>query len=106
MGDRSAFLEFVLDQLGDVEGVDARSMFGGYGLYAGPVFFGVVYDDRLYLKTDETTRAWYEERGMGTFRPNERQNVRSYYEVPADTIEDAGALKELAAEAIASQARS
>lgn len=105
MGDRSGFLQFVLEQLGELGDVDARAMFGGHGLYAGPVFFGIVYDDRLYLKTDDATRGWYEERGMGTFRPNERQHVKTYHEVPATELEDAPALVELARRAIAAQAR-
>jgi DNA transformation protein len=60
-----SFLTFVVDQLGDL-GVTARSMFGGHGLYLGESFFGIVYDDRLYLKTGEDTRGWYEEQGMQT----------------------------------------
>ena len=28
-----SFKDFVLDQLQDLDGVDARRMFGGYGLY-------------------------------------------------------------------------
>ncbi|HEX2049460.1 MAG TPA: TfoX/Sxy family protein [Actinomycetota bacterium] len=99
----SGFLDFVLDQLRALDDVEPRAMFGGHGLYAGPVFFGVVYDERLYLKTDDATRGWYEERGMPTFRPNERQNIKSYHEVPADALEDADELVELARRAIDAQ---
>jgi DNA transformation protein len=44
------FRAFVLEQLADLESVRARAMFGGVGLYAGDVFFGLVAADALYLK--------------------------------------------------------
>jgi DNA transformation protein len=97
----SSFLDFVLEQLSDLAGVSARPMFGGHGLYLGKSFFGIVYRDRLYLKTDDETRSWYEDRGMGYFRPNAKQNIRSYYEVPGDTVEDRAELVERALEAAA-----
>ena len=98
MAPTESFAGFVLDQLAGL-GVSARAMFGGHGLYLGERFFGIVHDDRLYLKTDDETRPWYEERGMSPFRPNERQRLKSYLEVPADAIEDREQLVELAVEA-------
>ncbi len=100
----SGFVDFVLDQLGELGDVRARAMFGGHGLYLGPVFFGIVYRDRLYLKTSDATRAWYADRGMESFRPNERMHVKTYFEVPADTIEDRAELVERASEAVESAA--
>ena len=67
------FLDFVLDQLAMLEGVYARSMFGGHGLYLDETFFGIVHGERLYLKTDATSRAKYVDAGMGPFRPNAKQ---------------------------------
>src|SRR5687767_12881508 len=95
------FVAFVLDQLGDLDGLRSRAMFGGHGLYLGKHFFAVIYDDRLYMKTDERTRRWYESLGMSTFRPNERQQLKNYFEVPADTIEDRNELVARAEEAAA-----
>lgn len=82
------FVEFVCEQLVELEGLRKRAMFGGFGLYLDDAFFGIVYYDTLYLKTYEATRSWYEQRGMTFFRPNEKQSFRTYFEVPADTIED------------------
>jgi DNA transformation protein len=91
---------FVLDQLRDLRGLDCRAMFGGFGLYAGEKFFGVIFKGRLYFKTSEATRAAYVERGMKPFRPNAKQRLSSYYEVPADVIEGAGELESWARESI------
>src|SRR3989304_2400922 len=62
-----SYRDFVLDQLHFLEDISCRSMFGGYGLYLGAGFFGIVYDGRLYFKTDATTRG--EKRGRGPPRP-------------------------------------
>lgn len=88
-----AFRDFVLDQLDSLGGVHARAMFGGVGLYAGDLFFGLIDDDTLYLKVDETNRGEYVAAGMPPFKPYpDRPETMSYYQVPANVLEDADAL--------------
>jgi hypothetical protein len=53
---KGGFVAFVLDHFGGIEDVAPRSMFGGVGLYAGAIFFGIVYRDILYLKVDDAAR--------------------------------------------------
>jgi DNA transformation protein len=86
------FKDFVLDQLRALDGVVARRMFGGHGLYRGGQFFGILYQGRLYFKTSATTRAEYERRGMKPFQPSAKQTLKNYFEVPADIVEDAATL--------------
>ncbi len=83
-----SFRDFVLDQLHALGGLRCRAMFGGYGLYLGEDFFGIVYDGRLYFKTDEGTRKKYEGSGMGPFAPSETQILKNYLEVPGEVLED------------------
>ncbi len=88
MDDRpDSIKNYVLDQLGSLD-VTARAMFGGYGLYRGPEFFGILHQGRLYFRTDAHTRQDYIARGMSPFQPNPRQTLVSYYEVPADVLDD------------------
>ncbi len=94
-----SLVEYVCDQLDDMDAIVYKSMFGGYGLYSGSVFFGIVYDGRLYFKTDEATRARYLEWDSAPFQPNAKQTLKSYYEVPGEMIDNAGELSELAIEA-------
>lgn len=94
------FVEFVCDQLERLDGVIHKRMFGGFGLYCGAIFFGIVFRDTLYFKTNAEGRQKYEEWGMGPFQPNAKQKLKSYYEVPADFVEDAQKLTELAEEAV------
>jgi DNA transformation protein len=85
-----SFRVFVLEQVQrTVPDVRARSMFGGVGIYAGDLFFGLMDDDILYFKVDDSNRGRFAERGMGPFRPyGEGGEVMQYYEVPADVLED------------------
>ena len=86
------FKHFVQDQLRGMAGLELRRMFGGYGLYCGAIFFGIIHQGRLYFKTTEVTRGIYQSRGMQPFRPGPKQTLRSYYEVPADVVENADEL--------------
>lgn len=92
--------DFVLDQLRELRGLACHGMFGGFGLYAGEKFFGIIFQGRLFFKTSEATREAYRARGMKHFQPNAKQQLTSYYEVPADIIEDAAELIVWAREAV------
>ena len=95
------FRDFVLDQLSGVAGLRARAMFGGVGLYADDVFFGILAGDVLFFKVDETNRRDYEEAGSSPFKPYvDRAMTMPYYDVPIAVLEDAEALGEWAARAV------
>jgi DNA transformation protein len=87
------FRDYVLGQLAEVKHVHARAMFGGIGLYADDLFFGLVAADTLYFKVDDTSRPAYEAAGMGPFRPfADKPMTMSYYQVPVAVLEDAADL--------------
>ncbi|MGH7795962.1 MAG: TfoX/Sxy family protein [Candidatus Binatia bacterium] len=98
-----SFKDFVLDQLQEMDGVEARRMFGGYGLYQEETFFGIVHKGKLYFKVDESTVGEYRRRKMKPFRPNVKQALKSYYQVPAEILEDADQVSEWARKAIRCQ---
>ena len=84
----NSFVTFVIDRLSRVQGLGCRAMFGGHGLYQGGTFFGILFDGRLYLKTDRATEPAFLVRGMKPFRAGDRRVLRTYYEVPADVLDD------------------
>lgn len=98
-----SFKDFILDQLQGLDKIEARRMFGGFGLYQDETFFGIVHKGKLFFKIDESTVDEYRKRKMKPFRPNARQTLKSYYQVPADVIEDADELCQWAARAIGCQ---
>ena len=99
------FRGFVLDQLDSIEELVCKPMFGGFGIYCGETIFAIIANDRLYFKIDTRSRALFEERGMGPLRPNQKQTLKSYYEVPPDVLEDSAELERWARRAIESQLR-
>jgi DNA transformation protein len=94
------FEDRALGRLADLGEVTSRPMFGGHGLYRRETIFGILFQGRLYLKADERSQADFVARGMGPFRPNERQTLKSYYEVPPDVLTDPEALLSWARETI------
>lgn len=98
-----SFKDFVLDQLRGLDDVEARRMFGGYGLYQDETFFGIIHKDRVYFKIDGSTVGEYRKRKMKPFRPNANQTLKSYYQVPLEILEDAERLGEWATQAISCQ---
>jgi DNA transformation protein len=95
------FRLFVTGQLADVDQLHARAMFGGVGLYAADVFFGILAADTLYFKVDHSNRSAYESAGMKAFQPYaDRPMSMSYYQVPVGVIEDPARLSAWATAAI------
>jgi DNA transformation protein len=89
MRNSDSFRDFVLDQLSGIAGVRARAMFGGIGLYAGDIFFGLIASDVLYLKVDDSNRAQYVAVKSEPFKPYEgKPMTMPYYNVPAGVLED------------------
>lgn len=90
------FKDFVLDQLADLRGLTCRAMFGGYGLRYREEFFGIVHKGRLYFKVTPKTADSYRAMGTKPFRVTKSMTLKTYYEVPADILEDAAQLTEWA----------
>jgi DNA transformation protein and related proteins len=97
-----AFRAFVLDQLAELDEVVPRAMFGGVGLYCRGVFFGIIANDVLYLKVDDSNRRDYERAGMPPFKPYpDRSGTMEYFAVPVEVLENAADLAEWARKAVA-----
>jgi len=50
MASSKSYLEFILEQLSDLEGIAHRGMMGEYILYYRGKIVGGIYDDRLLVK--------------------------------------------------------
>ena len=101
------FEQQVLDRLSGLGEVTLRPLFGGHGIYWGETIFAIAYRGTLHLKVDDRSKRDYLAHGMQPFRPNERQTIKSYYEVPPDVLADPEAVLSWAGEAIrAAQAAS
>ena len=50
MASTKGYLEFILEQLSELDGITHRAMMGEYILYYRGRIFGGIYDDRLLVK--------------------------------------------------------
>ncbi len=76
-------------------------MFGGRGLYLDGTFFGVIFNGKLYFRTDDESRPEYVARGMPALqppphRPRGPKTVDRNFEVPPEVLADGRMLKEWA----------
>ena len=84
-----SFKEYVVDQLGKLGYVTVKKMFGGAGIYYDSLIFGLLADDVLYFKVDDSNKSDYERAGMKPFQPfDDKPMVMPYYEVPVDILEN------------------
>lgn len=88
-----------MDQLKPLGGVTARSMFGGAGLYRGGLIFGILADDTLYFKVDDSNLPDYKAADMGPFCPY--GTAMPYYQVPIEVLEDSETLRVWAEKSLA-----
>ena len=96
------FINFVVEQLRDFGPVTPKKMFGGAGLYHKGTFFGLIAEDVLYFKVDDSNRSDYTEKGSKPFQPyQDKPYTMSYFEVPVDFLEDRCKLSKWAEKAYA-----
>ncbi len=50
------FLDFVLDQIKNAGAITAKKMFGEYGIYSDGKIFGLICDNKLFIKPTNSGR--------------------------------------------------
>jgi DNA transformation protein len=95
MSETAAALAFAVDLLSGLGRVEARRMFGGAGLYADGVMFGLIDDEVIYLKVDEALRADLAAAGARSWIYTERKGPKagipqetSYWSLPDSALDD------------------
>jgi len=90
MGSDVGFVEFVVDQLDPDCVVTYRKMFGEFGLYSHGTFFGLICDDRLFIKPTEAGRTFIGDAVEAPAYPGARSSF-----LIEDKVEDGPWLSEL-----------
>jgi DNA transformation protein len=91
MAKSSGFVEYITQEaLGHIPGITVRAMFGGYGVYKDGVIFGLIDDERIYFKVDESNRSDYEVAGSKPFSyiHKGKEMSMAYWEVPEEILDD------------------
>ncbi len=100
-----AWVEEALNPMGSLS---KRAMMGGATLYLDGTIFAIVADDQLWFKADTTSDAIWDEAGCArfTFQMGEgREGSMNYRRAPDDVYDDADAMRDWAALALAAGAR-
>lgn len=61
MASDKGFVEFVVDQIENAGQISYKYMFGEYGIYSDNKIFGLICDNKLFIKPTEAGRAYIEE---------------------------------------------
>ena len=71
------------------------TMFGGYGVYCGDLFFALTVDEVLYLKADDESRGLFEAEQLPPFTYDKQGKtaVIRYYQAPDLIFDDEEALR-------------
>jgi len=84
--------------------VEVRRLFGGAGLFADGLMFGLVSRGEIYLKADAETAPRYDAEGCGPFEygtKTGRRAIASFRKLPERLYDDADELADWAREALA-----
>ena len=57
MSSSKEYLDFILDQLSEIDGISCKQMMGEYILYLNGRIIGGIYDDRFLVKPTKSARA-------------------------------------------------
>jgi DNA transformation protein and related proteins len=97
------YKDYVLEFLEPLFPVRISRFFGGIGISYDAVQFAMIMGNSLYFVVDENTRKKYEHAGMQPFSymtQRGRIQVRKYFELPEDVLNDPEQLRLWANEAI------
>ncbi|MEO6408485.1 MAG: TfoX/Sxy family protein [Burkholderiaceae bacterium] len=89
------FVEHCVELFACTGTVRARRMFGGTGLDVEGIFLALVAGETLYLKTDDATRAAFQNAGCRPFQfqVRDKQVVTGYWSAPEAALESAGQMQ-------------
>jgi len=104
MSANDEILEILIDALGRAGSVRGRRMFGGVGVYCDGIFFAIIDDGAIYLKTSDETRPRFEaerSRAFSYMTKNGSAELHSYWLLPERLLDDAEELREWASASVA-----
>lgn len=107
MANTPGFVAHALDLLAPLGAVSARPMFGGHGLYARGVMFGLLDDEELFLRADDEARPAFVAAGcrQWSYPTKEGRQPGDYWRPPDEAHEDAEAMQPWAERGLAAALR-
>lgn len=84
------FISYLHEVFASFGNIQAKRMFGGFGIYHQGLMFAIVIDDILYLKADQQSKNAFEQRGLTPFEFDRLGKIvkLSYYQAPEEIFDD------------------
>lgn len=107
MRKRDGFADMLVDLLAPLGVIAIKPMFSGLGIYADGVFFALVFDGKLYLKSDPINAQRFDAEGLPPFSyaTKTRTVATSYRQVPERVFDDPDEMREWGNDALAAAYR-
>ena len=70
-----------------------KAMFGGFGIYLDEALFGLIDDDRIYFKVDQSNLPDYDAAGAGPWVMHDGKPNLKYREVPGAVLNNPAELR-------------
>ena len=85
------FVNYIVELAQTIGPVYARAMFGGHGLFLEGLMFGLIADNELFLKADDSTIKAFTDKGLEAFTYGKKgkEFKMSYYQCPEEALESA-----------------
>ena len=86
----SEYIDFLKEQFASFGAIEARRMFGGWGIYHRGLMFALVIADTLYLKADAKLAPRFQALGLEPFQYPRRGRLvaLSFYQAPEEIYDD------------------
>jgi DNA transformation protein len=90
MADQWEFANHIVELLEPFGPVEAKSMFGGLGIFHQGLMIALVADGSLYLKADTQSKSLFEDEGLTRFSyfKKDKECFLSYYLAPEPFFEE------------------
>ena len=90
LSDDKEFTNYVVDLMQSIGPVNAKRMFGGYGLFLDDLMFALISNGLLYLKADIENKDSFINNNLTafTYMKKAKECKLAYYQAPEEVLED------------------
>lgn len=87
---KQEFANFVVELMASWAPVQARRMFGGYGVYRDGLMFAILIEETLYFKVDDESEPVFAQRGLARFSYESKGRTASlrYCQAPPEAYDE------------------
>ena len=89
---KQEFANFVVELMASFAPVQAKRMFGGFGIFWHGLMLAIIIEDKLYFKVDDVTEPRFAQRGLPRFQYESKGRTTSlrYCEAPPEVYDEPG----------------